>query len=364
MCPRPRLGGSSTTTQNIAGYLDATYELIPKLFFTGGVRFAHDAVIDAYYNNNCAGDPNQQIKVPSINSTKTTPRAVLRYALTDNSSVYASFAEGYKAAILDVGGSCQDSFDNYVCNNVNPEDVHAYEVGYKIENRHFSNEAAAFLYNYKNLQVSEYFGNAAAFIINAAQSRIYGLEDDFHFNLNEHFQVNAAAAWTHARYLQFGTVLNGVTIGAPIYATCPANPALLPPSYEGACGGIIYAYVNTSNILHQVPMQHAPDYTATLGPRVSTGMTHTGEYALSSAFYYTSKIFMAPCGCQMLQPAYVTLDLRAQWTDPSKKYYVAVFGTNVTNSRYRSEVQYNGVGIGAQWSQPAVWGIEFGAKSR
>ena len=49
-----------------------------------------------------------QIKVPSINSTKTTPRAVLRYALTDDSSVYASYAEGYKAAILDVGGSCQD----------------------------------------------------------------------------------------------------------------------------------------------------------------------------------------------------------------------------------------------------------------
>ena len=200
--------------------------------------------------------------------------------------------------------------------------------------------------------------------MNAAQSRIYGFEDDFHFNLNEHFQVNAAAAWTHARYLQFGTVLNGVTVGAPIYATCPANPARLPPSYEGACGGIIYAYVNTSNILHQVPMQHAPDYTATLGPRVSTGMTHTGEYALSSAFYYTSKIFMAPCGCQMLQPAYVTLDVRGQWTHPSKKFYVAVFGQNVTNDRYRNQVQYNGVGIGAGWSQPAVWGIEFGAKSR
>ena len=49
------LGGSSTTTQNIAGYLDATYELIPKLFLTGGVRYAHDAVIDAYYNNRCGG---------------------------------------------------------------------------------------------------------------------------------------------------------------------------------------------------------------------------------------------------------------------------------------------------------------------
>ncbi len=82
--------------------------------------------------------------MPSINSTKTTPRAVLRYALTDNSSVYASFAEGYKAAILDVGGSCQDSFDNYMCNNVNPEDVHAYEVGYKFENRRLLQRGGCF----------------------------------------------------------------------------------------------------------------------------------------------------------------------------------------------------------------------------
>ena len=50
-------------------------------------------------------------------------------------------------------------------------------------------------------------------------------------------------------------------------------------------------------------MQHAPDYTATLGPRVSTGMTSTGEYALSGSLYYTSKIFMAlraPSSCSPL----------------------------------------------------------------
>lgn len=47
---------------------------------------------------------------------------------------------------------------------------------------------------------------------------------------------------------------------------------------------------------------------------------------------------------------------------PSTKYYVAVCGDNVDNSHYRSQVQYNGVGIGAQWSAPAIWGVEFGAK--
>ena len=65
-------------------------------FFTAGVRYAHDAVLDAYYNTSVftGANPNQQNKVPSINSTKTTPRVVLRYKLTDDSNVYASYTEG------------------------------------------------------------------------------------------------------------------------------------------------------------------------------------------------------------------------------------------------------------------------------
>jgi len=358
--PRFRLGGSSTTTQNLAGYVDATYEITPQLFITGGVRYAHDAVIDAYYNPSpfVGANPNQEIKVPSINSTKATPRVVLRYKLTDDSNVYASYTEGYKAAILDVGGSCQDFFDNYKCNNVQPEDVHAYEVGYKFDNHTISNSLAAFLYNYKNLQVSEFLAQAEAYIVNAAQSRIYGLDDDFHYNLNEHFQVVAGFAWTHARYLQFGGSTNaqGQVVGAPIYATCPA-----PAAFATDCSPGTYAYVNTGTILHNVHMQHSPDNTANLGPRFSTGRTAIGEFALSSNLYYTSRIYYSPSGTQFQQPAYATLDVRGQW-NPTKNYYVALFGDNVANSRYRNQVQYNGFGIGAGWSAPAVWGVEFGAK--
>ena len=359
--PRFRLGGSSTTTQNIAGYLDATYEVIPKLFFTAGVRYAHDGVLDAYYNPNPFGgmNPNLEIKVPSINSTKATPRAVLRYKLTDDSNVYASYTEGYKAAILDVGGSCQDAFDNFKCNNVQPEDVHAYEVGYKFDDHRIANAVSAFLYNYKNLQVSEFLAAAQAYIINAAQSRIYGLEDDFHFNLNEHFQVNAGFAWTHARYLQFGSVLpNGTVDGAPIYATCPGFG---PTSPCGLTFNGNYAYVTKNTILSDVHMQHSPDLTATLGPRVSTGQTAFGEFAFSSNLYYTSRIYFSPSGTQFQQPAYTSVAVRAQW-NPSKNYYAAVYGDNVFNSRYRNQVQYNGFGIGAGWSAPAIWGVEFGAK--
>jgi iron complex outermembrane receptor protein len=352
---REELGGSSTTTGSYAYYLDATYELLPnKLFFTAGARVSHDYVEDAYWDTTFYRTRNYE---PSINSNKVTPRAVIRYKPTDRSSVYASFSEGYKARIIDVGGSCQDSFTKFTCNPIQPEDVYAYEIGYKFQTEGFSTEVSAFDYQYKNLQISEFLGNAQAFIVNAAQSRIYGLEDEFHYNFQDHVQVNGGVSWTHARYTTFGTTVGGSVIGAPVYASCPI-PFSTPPA---GCVQAVY-YVDTSKILRDVHMQHVPDWTANLGPRYTTGMTDTGEYSLSGNVYFSSRFYFSPSGTQFVQPSYTTLALRAEWEDPSKKYTVALFGTNVTNVRYRTQVQYNGFGIGASWDAPAAWGVEVGAR--
>jgi iron complex outermembrane receptor protein len=348
--PRVRFGGSSSTTQSIAGFLDATYEVMPKLFITAGARYSHDEVKDAYYNSQFIATINP---VPSISSNKVTPRVVVRYKTTDESSVYASFSKGYKAAIIDVGGSCQNA--PFICNDVKPEDVKAFEVGYKFETRGFSSQTAAFYYDYTNLQVSEFLANAQASIINAAKSKIYGLEEELSFTFNDHVSLNGGISWTHARYTTFGTTVNGQLVGAPIYKSCATAPV-------GKCSPGAFDYVDTSTITHDTDMQHVPEITATLGPRFTTGMTNSGEYAVSGNWYYTSKYYSSPSGTQFLQPSYNTLSLRAEWKTPSEHYTVALFGDNVTDKRYRTAVQYNGFGIGASWSEPAAWGIELGAK--
>jgi iron complex outermembrane receptor protein len=347
---RVPFGGSSTTTQSYAYYLDGTYEIVPdKFYFTAGARLSHDVVDDAYTNSTYFRTRTYE---PSIDSNKVTPRAVFRYKPTDRSSVYASFSEGYKARIIDVGGSCQDP-PAFKCNPIQPEDVYAYEIGYKFETAGFSNELAAFDYQYKNLQVSEFLGTALAYIVNAAESRIYGVEDEFHYSFENHFQVNGGISWTHARYTTFGTTVNGVAFGAPVYATCTGfdMPA-----------GCAYDYVNQSTVLHGTHMQHVPDYTANLGPRYTTGMTNSGEYSFSANGYFSSYYYNSPAGTQFRQPSYTTLALRAQWDDPSKRYFAALYGENVTDVRYRTQVQFNGFGVGASWNAPATWGIELGMK--
>ena len=343
---RIRLAGSSAPIKSYAAFLDATYEVIPQLFITAGARYAHDTVEDAFFNLPFTNGQRQF--VPDLKSDKLTPRFVVRYKPTEESSVYASYAKGYKAGILDVGGSTG--------NPVKPEEIDAFEIGFKYGRPGLNFASAAYYYDYKDLQVS-IFRNATAQIVNAAESRIYGVEGQLRYDLTDRFNFSLGGAYTNAQYEQFGFVSeNGAIVGAPIYASCPAtNP---PP---GTCTGGQIFFVNTNMILTDVPIQRAPKFTGNVTARYESDLAG-GELVLSGNLYYTSKFFFSPSGTQFPQEGYEVLALRAEWTDPSDTYFIALFGDNVTDSRYRTQVQYNNFGIGATYSQPATYGIEFGAR--
>jgi iron complex outermembrane receptor protein len=357
---RTRLGGSSTTTKSYAAFVDGTYEVTPQLFVTAGVRYAKDKVVKAYWNPSLflGQDPTTKNPVPGISDDRVTPRFVIRYKPTDDSSIYASYTKGYKAAIIDVGGSCQTITTNFVCNDVSPETIDAFEVGFKHDGGGLSLEVSGFYYDYKNLQVSIYRQGTAE-IVNAAQSEIYGLDGQFRYRFPGGFEINAGAAWTHARYKTFGkTLAGGVVQGAPIYARCPA-PAT--PKYAAACAATDTFYVNTDTILKNGTMQRTPEFTGNIGALYKTDLAG-GELALSANGFYSSSFFFGPAGNQFKQKGYEIVSLRAQWTDPSDTYTVALWGDNVTNSRYKTQVQSTSFGIGSNWSKPVTFGAEFGVK--
>lgn len=327
------LGGSGTTTKTYAAFADLTYEITPQLFVTAGARYSHDVVDDPYYIAPFSG---VQTFVPNLKDDKVTPRFVLRYKPSEESSIYASFTMGYKAGILDVGGATG--------NIVKPEDIKSYEVGYKYADGNLSADVSAYYYDYDNLQVSLFRGNPpSAQIVNAARSEIYGLDGQLSYRFNEHFDINVGAAYTHGRYKQFPD--------APIYTRCTVQAC--------AAQGISFLVVPTD--LGDVTMQRTPEFTGNLGMRYQTELAG-GELVLSGNLYYTSSFFHGPSGIQFKEDGYEVLALRAQWTDPSDKFTLAVYGDNVTDNRYRTQVQYNNFGIGSVWSAPATWGIQAGVK--
>ncbi len=344
-------GGSSATTKSYAGFADMTYELTPKLFVTAGARYTYDR-LSGYFlttfaqpsyigaNGNVVpllnpfGIPlvpiGTKISVDDLNNHRVTPRVVLRYKPNEQSSIYGSYTRGYKAGVLDLG------LPSLV--PVEPENIDAFEVGYKYDDRRLSADLASYYYNYKNLQVSS-FQNAAAQIKNAAESEIWGLEGSLRYQLTDAFDINAGAAYSHARYKSFKD--------APYYTYC--NPA--------ACGafgpGSLTQVTTDASGYH---MQRSPDFTANLGASYDLPLGG-GELTLSGNLYYTSKFYFDPSQ-QFVQDGYTLLGLRAQWLDASEHYTIAVYGDNVTDERYRTQVAFNTVGIGNIWSAPATWGVQ------
>jgi iron complex outermembrane receptor protein len=341
-------GGSSTLTRSYAGFADATYELVPdQWFITAGIRYSHDTVSDAYYYdaNPFAASASAQTKenVPDYSSNRATPRIVVRYKPSHESSVYASYSKGYKAGILNVGGSSAIP--------IQPESIDAFEGGYKYETRAFAIDLAGYYYNYKNLQVSSYEGGQAS-IRNAASSEIYGFEAQGRYSFSPAFDLNAGVAYTHARYKSFKN--------APYLSYCDPAAAAGPLHCPYAAFGIIGSIVETTIDASGFHMQRAPDFTSTATAAYHTPLA-SGRFTLSGTLYYTSSFYFDPAQ-QYKQSGYATLGLRAQWQDRSNRYTIAVYGDNVTDKRYKQAVLSQTLGVGSVWSFPATWGISLGAK--
>ncbi|WP_395337379.1 TonB-dependent receptor [Novosphingobium sp. BL-8H] len=362
--PFVRNGESGTLTQSIAVFGDATYEITPQLFVTAGARYSHDWVSDAYFlraltasvyedaNGNPVAFPSNvplytRYDVPNLTNDRVTPRFVLRFKPNEESSLYASFTQGYKAGLLNVGG--------YSYRPVKPETINAYELGYKYAKGPFSAELSGFYYDYKNLQVSSFQAGTAR-ITNAASSEIYGIEGQVSARVTSDFTISGGAAWTHARYKKFPN--------APFYQFCDPSltfgtspVACVPTSLGGLGPGSL---VETTTDASGFKMQRSPEFTANLAASYGLDLAG-GRLNLSSNLYYTSSFYFGIAE-QFKQSGYAQLGLRAEWTDASDKYSIAVYGENVTDHRYRSAVNYASLGIGSVWAEPATYGVTLGVK--
>lgn len=107
-------------------------------------------------------------------------------------------------------------------------------------------------------------------------------------------------------------------------------------------------------------MQRAPEFTFNLGASYGLEVAK-GKLLLSGNLYFSSDFYFDPAE-QFRQGAYEVLSLRAEWTDPSDRFSIALFGDNVTGKRYQTQVLFNTLGIGSVWNSPATYGVQFGAK--
>jgi len=204
------------TTDSYAAFGQLDYDLTPKLTVTAGLRYSADHK-DFHY-------VSEETRLPytifTFDGSKTfdsvSGKFGLRYRITPDVNVYASYSRGTKS-----GGFFSGQTGNVA--DLGPykdETVNAYEVGLKSEllNHTLRANLAGFYYDYQNLQVytvvTDGFITRQLFT-NASAARIYGGELELEATPAKGLTISLNTAWLNATYRNFisaGTDYSGNTL--------------------------------------------------------------------------------------------------------------------------------------------------------
>lgn len=323
-------------------FADVTYEAVDNLFITGGLRVSRDEVKGAYYQT-FPGVTELLTYQPNRKDDKVTPRVVIRYKPSNTSSIYASFTKGYKSAIPDYRSTSGRPY-------LEPENVDAWEVGAKYGTGKLSAEIAGFYYDYKNLQ-NGYYVSGSTILSNAAKARIKGVEASLRYDFGSGFELAASGTYIDAKYRD--------------YPAAGYFDPIVTRDLDGD-GKLDFEGLDTSKTVGAAGnrVQQAPKFTGTVSARYSTDLGG-GKLATSANLFHTSRIYYDAAN-QFSQGSYNILSARVEWTAPSERWSVAVFGDNLFDETYRTQFQVGTSGVGLIYGEPLTYGVslryKFGAE--
>jgi iron complex outermembrane receptor protein len=129
---------------------------------------------------------------------KVTPKVLVEYKTPNEGLAYLQFTQGFKSGVINIG-SLNDVID--------PEYVDAYEIGYKMPfaDDRASLRAAAFFYDYTDLQVGFVNEQSVVETVNAASAEIMGVEVELFARFTEGLSGNLSGTWLDATYTDFVT---------------------------------------------------------------------------------------------------------------------------------------------------------------
>lgn len=279
-----------------AAYAELTYDITDQLHITVGERYSEEEKEFHYHNiaTNARGEA-------TANWSDWTPRAVLRYEVTPNSSLYASYSQGFKSGVFNP--SANPAPPTLTNAPVEPEEVTAYEVGYHFGHGGTTFSAAAFFNEYSNIQVNIQLSPLLGLAYqNAGSAEIYGLELEGGFDLTDELRLTGSAAFTHGEYTEFAN--------API-----SDGTLNPVTYGDVSGN---------------DTTRTPEVTANLGLTYTHEFASGGTLGANVSASYNSGYYPAPDN-RLATPSYTTINGEISWTTPDDRYRIALFGRNITD---------------------------------
>jgi iron complex outermembrane recepter protein len=266
----------------------------------------------------------------SSDSHKWNSRFGINYKLTDRAMVYADFAQGFRDGGTN-GGNPQACYNAGVPHKYVPDTLNNYELGWKTTNLNgrLLWNGAGYLMDWKQLQALIYDAlvcPSSSYNINVGDARIYGVESNIDYRIDDHWSLQASGNYTDAH------VTSGIN---PSYQPYVGERLPFAPyfswswnaRYEQALGAKLRGYA-------QFDMAHKGDMWNGLNPNdKNSGLP------------------------RILQPEYTIMNLRAGFTPPGAHWLAELYVTNLTN---KNAIVYSNTGnfdLRLTTNQPRVFGL-------
>lgn len=322
-------------TKSIAAYGQATYALTPQTNLTAGLRYTRDK--RSLHSRNFVGLPTGPVQVALIQDQKTykepTWRLAIDHHISEDVMAYASYSRGFKSGAYNTSSPTDPA--------VRPEQLDAYEAGFKatLLDRSLQFNGSTFFYKYKDIQLTKIVG-ASQLLLNAATAESYGVEFDLKARLSRELSLNAGLQWLHAIYKDFKNAPVSVRnpAGGNTFVDCVANPVGCDASGNR--------------------MVASPKWTGSVSADYRRPVA-SGILNANLALAYNDGFFFEPDN-RLAQKSFTLLSGQVRWTTDDERYYVRVFGDNLTNRKYFGYLTATPFGDLAQPSSGRTFGVAVG----
>jgi iron complex outermembrane receptor protein len=238
-----------------------------------------------------------------------------------------------------------------------PDVVDAYEMGIKTDlfDRRVRFNLAGYYYDEKNIQVQQVISGISN-AYNADGAHIYGIDADVTWKVSSTLKLFGGLNYTHARYTNFQNAIIAVPFPLPAGFVIPTGQTCLGTfgSPAAQLGGNCLLRGNASGNR----LQNTPAFTASLGGSLDIP-TEVGKFTLAGNFYYNDG-YVGTTDERVRQKSYKTVDASLTWHATGDNVFVRLWGKNLTDAFYRSQIGASNSGDNGTVAPPRTYGMSVG----
>jgi iron complex outermembrane receptor protein len=307
-------------TTSFAGFAEGTYELVPSLFVTGGVRYTTEKRKFSQTSNGVLVGQGEVEK--SYN--KWTYRGAIRYNFAEKANVFVSYGTGFKSGVYNAVGTSLRPTD--------PETIKAWEGGVKADPLSWlRTNLSIYHYNYEDLQVQARDAAGVSYILqNAANAKIYGGEFELTVSPVEDLNLRGSVAYAHGEYQDF-----------------PLAQTFVPQASGG--NAVVAQDVSGKRTIR------TPRATFNLGVDWAHPLAE-GRLMVTANVFHSSRVYYDFLNVYSQNPYWMASG-EISWSTPDERWKFSLWGKNITDAVVLQQLKPGALSTDALYEAPRRIGV-------